>query len=324
MEIMRKRFFLAALAAIMGTAIAVAQQIAVVSESGSSDLYQTLAKAIEGADPGSTIYLPGGRFAIADSVKISKKLTIIGIGHYLNGEGNEDGYTRIEGNLWFNEGSSSSAVMGCYMTGDVNIGEGDASVNDVVIRYCNLNSVQVKNSTCSGTTVNQNYVRGVSRFGYSNNVTISNNIVYLIQYVGSGFIRNNVVTRSAGDAFYQVNNCVISGNIIRLLSYMHSGSGCAIDNNLVVGGSWGDNPIIIDATEEECFENLNGWTVSPLSNFHFKSEHSQYEHQVGIYAGSGFSDKQLAPVPYIVDKQVASETDASGKLNIKIRVKASE
>ncbi len=320
---MRKRFFLAALAAIMGTAVAVAQQIAVVSESGSSDLYQTLAEAIEGADPGSTIYLPGGRFAIADSVKITKKLTIIGIGHYLNGEGNEDGYTRIEGNLWFNEGSSSSAVMGCYMTGDVNIGEGDASVNDVVIRYCNLNSIQVKNSTCSETTVNQNYVRNNSNFCQSQNVTISNNIICRIEQVGSGFIRNNVVTRS-GYSLYYVNNCVISDNIIKLGNYIHSGSGCTSDNNLVVGGSWGDNPIIINATDVDLFENLNGWAVSPMSNFHFKSEYSQYEHQVGIYAGSGFSDKQLAPVPYIVDKQVASETDASGKLNIKIRVKASE
>lgn len=336
---MRKRFFLAALAAILGTAVAVAQQIAVVSESGSSDLYQTLAEAIEGADPGSTIYLPGGRFAIADSVKITKKLTIIGIGHYLNGEGNEDGYTRIEGNLWFNEGSSSSAVMGCYMTGDVNIGEGDASVNDVVIRYCNLNSVQVKNSTCSGTTVNQNYVRGDSNFGMSE-VTITNNIICRIKDIGSGVIKYNVdccanaYNYGYGNAnsyptLINVNNSFIAYNIFRhAKGNIGGGSGNSTNGNFLEvgtwGQSWGDDPVIIDASISDIFENVNNWSVSPTSNFHFKDPYKEYESQVGIYAGSGFNDRQLPPVPFIVDKQVASETDPSGKLNIKIRVKASE
>ena len=103
-----------------------------------------------------------------------------------------------------------------------------------------------------------------------------------------------------------------------------TGSGCEKIGNFAVGGSWGDSPIVIDASVEDIFEKHNNWKVTPESNFHFKDAYSQYEHQVGIYAGTGFSDKQLAPVPYIVDKQVASETDASGKLNIKIRVKASE
>ena len=88
------------------------------------------------------------------------------------------------------------------------------------------------------------------------------------------------------------------------------------------------NPIIIDAQGSECFVSVgNGyswWNISSNSDYHFKEEYKQYESQIGIYAGSGFSDKQLAPVPFIVDHRVDSETDASGKLNIHIRVKASE
>lgn len=325
-----KKLFLTFLFAIVATLAAMAQQISVVSSEGSTSLFRTLQEAIEGAEDGSVIYLPGGRFSVADSVKITKKLTIIGIGHYLSNEGNEDGATRIEGNLWFDEGSSGSAVMACYITGNVNIGDGGATVNDAVVRYCNLNSVQVKNNSCLGIIVNQNYVRSSSNFGMSE-VTITNNVIIKILNVGSGVIKNNVICGSnySSTTFIfsltNVNNSLIANNVfINVGDGILTGSGCDRIGNFAVGGSWGDNPVVIDASVEDIFEKYNNWKVTPESNFHFKDAYQQYESQVGIYAGSGFNDKQQAPVPYIVAKQVASETDASGKLNIKIRVKASE
>ena len=134
-----------------------AQQISVVSPAGETTICRTLPEAIEGAADGSVVYLPGGGFSISDSVKITKKLTIIGIGHKSNNS-NLDGVTTINGNLFFNEGRSKSAVMACYITGNIIIGDEDASVNDVLVRYCNLNSVQVKNSNCKETFINQNYI----------------------------------------------------------------------------------------------------------------------------------------------------------------------
>ena len=319
-----KKSVLSLLIALMAIVVANAQQISVVSD-GTTSLYGTLQEAIENAEPGCVIYLPGGRFAISDAVKITKKLTIIGIGHYLSNEGSEEGSTRIEGNLWFNENSSGSSVMACYITGNVNIGENDAEVNDLTIKFCNLKGVQVKNNKCKEMLVNQCYVREGGNFGQSQNVTISNSVLREINYVESGLISNNVITDSGyGTTFSSVNNCVIVGNIIRGRIIIGLGGGCSSDQNLAVGRSYGDNPIIIDATEEDLFEKINNWQVTPASNFHFKEAYRQYESQVGLYSGSGFNDKQLAPIPYIVDHQVDSETDASGKLNIRIRVKASE
>ena len=109
---MKKIFLLTAIAVLLGMATATAQQIAVVSEGGETTICQTLQTAIEIASPGSVSYLPGGGFNLSDDVKITKRLTIIGIGHKSNND-NVDGNTKILGNLWFNEGSSSSAVMGC-------------------------------------------------------------------------------------------------------------------------------------------------------------------------------------------------------------------
>ena len=129
-----KKLFLTLIMAVFTTELLQAQQISVVSSGGATTLYQNLKDAIEGADDGSVIYLPGGGFPIADEVKITKKLTIIGIGHKSNND-NVDGITTISGNLYFIEGSSGSAVMGCYLTGGVYIGDGNISVNNILIRY---------------------------------------------------------------------------------------------------------------------------------------------------------------------------------------------
>lgn len=124
-----------------------------------------------------------------------------------------------------------------------------------------------------------------------------------------------------GYAFDHVNNSTISNNII-LTTRVLRGSNSQGNNNLVVGGTWGDIPLVINANNEDLFIKDQG--VTPSSNYHFKDDYKQYESQVGVYADGIDFDKQLAPVPYIVAKRVDEQTDASGKLKVKIRVKAGE
>lgn len=336
---MTKKLFIVC-AALVWTVALVAQNIAVVAANGSTKLYRTLQAAIEGADPNSTIYLPGGGFTIADSVKITKRLTIIGIGHKSNNN-NVDGVTTISGNIFFNEGSSGSAVMACYITGNVNIGEGGATVDDVFIKCCNLNSIQVHNSTCQGTVVNQNYVRTTSTFSESS-ALINNNILHSLNRINGGRISKNIVLgefecANHGDrdlACIVANNSTISNNIITLTPwaghvwvwYYHErlrGTDNSVNSNLTTT-DFGDNTIAIgDVSWEDFFVNYNSGAISPSSDFHFKDEYKQYENTVGVYADGVQFDKQLAPVPYIVAKKIDEQTDAAGKLNIKIRVKAS-
>lgn len=317
---------------------ATAQRISVVTENGTTSVFRTLQEAIEGADSGSTIYLPGGGFTLPDSVKITKRLTIIGIGHKSDNE-NADGSTIISGNVFFNQGSSGSAVMACYITGNVNIGEGDAAVNDVTIRFCNLNSVQVKNSTCQETVVNQNFIRGNSNF-WETNAQISNNILHSVQKLNCGTLNNNIITSRYSTSTYGsntigANNCIISYNVILpkyyskdrngFYSNLIEGAGNTCEGNMTIVDTFGDNCIILGIEDwNDVFDNYNGAAISPVSRFHFKGDYAQYEHQVGIYAGDGFNEDQLAPVPFIISKSIPQQTDAAGKLNIKIRVKAGD
>ena len=43
---------------------------------------------------------------------------------------------------------------------------------------------------------------------------------------------------------------------------------------------------------------------------------------LGIYGGTSFNDDALAPIPRIVSKKVAEQTDGAGRLKIEVTVKA--
>jgi len=331
-----KRIFLITFAFI-ATVITMAQNIAVVSPSNKTTIYQTLDEAITGAEDGSIIYLPGGGFQIKDETMIDKKLTIMGVSHRGDTD-NVDGATMIAGNLNFIEGSSESAIIGLYVYGNINIGTEEASVSNIVVKYCNLNSIQVKNADCSGIIINQSYVRSNSNFGNSN-ANITNCITACIENVVGGTILYNMVlgvTRIylkegiyANFCMWNIKNTNITGNFCLGEGFIRQRSdvlkvavdNCSGSNNY--NTNWGDDPIVIDGNASDFFVNWNEGKISPASNFHFKAPYSDYENKVGIYAGSSFKDStSLAPIPRIVSKKIDEQTDGSGKLHIEVTIKA--
>lgn len=323
---MKKKLFLVCVSLVWTVAL-MAQQIAVVSESGTK-VYRTLQEAIEGADPGSVIYLPGGGFDLPDDVRITKKLTIYGIGHKIQTE-NPDGYTTINGNIFFDKDSDGSALMGCYVTGTVHVGQDGNEVDDVLIRCNNINHVWVAGN-CKGTNVNQNYLREGANFNEAGG-WVTNNVTRFVRDLDDGFISNNIITSrsnlydyygSINKAIYICDRTIITNNII-LDGAIHSGNECSASGNMCLA-DWGVGFINVSGEGfdwKNVFVDYQG--VTPNSDFHFKDEYKQYEGKVGIYHGN-FSDDQLAPIPYIVRKIIPEHTDAEGKLNIKIRVKAGE
>lgn len=337
-----KKILLTMLIAIVAVTSMRAQRISVVTSDGETTLYRTLQEAIGAVTDGCVIYLPGGGFTISDDVKITKRVTIIGSGHKAVTD-NVDGNTTISGNLFFNAGSSQSAVMGCYLTGNVVIGE-DGAVNDVLVRYCNINSVQVKNSECQETFVNQNYIRGTSDFG-STNAEITHNILHSLGGVNNGIIAYNVIlsqycffsqyTYNGTESRYAalkadlskiMNNIIIpTDNTIRISYYYAiNGSSNSIVKNMMRNAYGEDYINPSDSDWSNIFVNYNGGAINTKSDFHFKDEYKDYENQVGIYAGTGFSDEQKAPTPYIIEKEIDEQTDAQGRLKIRISVKANQ
>lgn len=327
-----KKLFLMLVALIVASVGLQAQQIAVVSKSGTTSIYKTLPEAVAGATAGSTVYLPGGGFTLTDTLKINKKLTIIGVGYYIAG-GNVDGVTTIKGKpLSFINGSSGSALMGVYIPSDyVYIGKDGSAVEDILIRYCWLYYVQIWSNLCTGCVISKNYCSSIylgqssSQYGKSN-AKVINNVCSSITCgeaaeIKYNIILNNINNTSSSNISYNVivgtssyNNSSYSnysnqyyGNLSNMsTSYIGEG------NTQLNASSWND-----------VFVKYNS-SPNPTYDYHFKEAYQQYEGVAGIYAGNGFNDSGLPPVPYVTYKYIPDHTDANGKLNVKFRVKASE
>ena len=222
---MKRRLLFAV--ALIATMTAWAQNIAVVNSSNSTTIYQTLDEAINKATDGSVIYLPGGGFQISGETKINHRVTIMGVSHHGDTD-NVDGATIIAGNLNFVEKSSGSAVVGVYVSGNINVGTETDSVLNFTVRYCNVGSIQVKNSQSSGMVVNQTYLRNNCNFGNCN-VRLINNVLHSLQGVNGGMVDHNIVTSSQAYprtstywpryTLFNVRNCVISNNIFITFDY---------------------------------------------------------------------------------------------------------
>ena len=318
--------------AFFATLSANAQSIAAVSPSNVTTMHQTLDDAITSATDGSVIYLPGGGFQIKDETKITKKLTIMGISHRADAD-NADGATVVSGNLFFIGGSSGSSITGFYLSGNVVVGEAEQSVANITVRYCNINSIQVKNSESSGMTVNQSYLRGVSDFGKCN-VHLNNCILHSLKNVNGGIIDHNIITSNhhvTNDGDYSlrdVSNSSITNNFFTGWQG-HRGGSCTISYNCIGTGNWSGNEsgIKLDDKVEwkDVFEAPNGVSITSkykLIGVWGKGAASDGT-DLGIYGGSGFNDdKSLAPIPRIVSKKVDEHTDGSGMLHIEVKVKA--
>ena len=314
-----KKQILSLLVATFATVTMYAQQIAVVSSTGATSIYTTLQDAIEGAKSGSVVYLPGGSFPIADSVRITKKLTIIGIGHKAPSE-NVDGCTIISGSLQFKDGGDGSAVMGCYLTGDIVFGVDDTHPDNLLVRYCNVNAIST--NLCKGVVINQNYVRSYVSLGNSTDGMVTNNLFGSVCNMNGGTIANNIIWKHPNwnENVPRVNNTVIKNNIFHEGVLHYDGSNCQVYGNMLKG-SWGEDCVQVGEAWSEVFVNDRG--ITPYSDYHFKEAYKQYSDK-GIYGGTGFSDSALPPVPYIVSKSIPQQTDASGKLRIRVAVKAGE
>lgn len=332
-----KRIF-SILAALAATFTLGAQNIAVVSPNNTTSIYQTLDDAITSADPGSTIYLPGGGFTIKDETKVDKKLTIMGVSHRGDAD-NVDGATIISGNLYFMEGSSGSAVVGVYVSGNIEIGIESATVENFTLRYCNVNTVYVRNNSCVGLVVNQCYLRqGMD--GGNCNIKMENCITGTLINIIGGIINHNVFVSNNGPSggWYRwilgnVSSSTITNNIFIGWGDGHNGNNCYVSNNCIGTGTWGENPVVAP----EIPEGKNVWDVlfgegnnkgaTIASDYHVKASWAKGAAtdgtDIGIYGGSGFSEEtSLAPIPRIVSKTVEEQSDASGRLKVTVTVKS--
>ena len=302
-----------------------AQEICVEQADGSVTFYHDLNKAIPAARDGATIFLPAGGFGLSDSVKIDKRISLIGVGYHTKGEG---GATVVSGNIQLNPGASGSVFMGLYVSGDIKVAS-DEGVNNILAKFCNVYSFSF-NSLCHGIVMEQNVVRCRIYGGYAPCV-VRNNIVGWIEYVDGGSIENNIIFSYNGfyGGIYNSQNTIVVNNITLSQDFSSITNELSSNNMGKFGWDLGGNTLSTGegTSWSDIFMDYQEGRAIHLNDWHLKDgvtgkNGGNDGTDVGIYGGGGFNTMGMPPYPHVVLKEVPAATDAQGNLKIKVKVVA--
>ena len=114
----------------------------------------------------------------------------------------------------------------------------------------------------------------------------------------------------------------ISNNVFLSTGYILEGSNCQTSQNLAYNTAWGDDGINLGLDNwDGVFKSNAG--VTPASDYTFVGNYAEYNSKAGVHSGgTDFSDGCLPPVPYVSVKHIDEQTDASGNLTVRLRVKS--
>ncbi len=312
-----------------------AQRTIAVQSNGTAAFYTEWAKAWQNTQAGDTIYLPAGTF-ITGNILIDKPVTIIGVGHdaaYVH----DQLFSRLDGNIHLLKGADGTTLHG-FQVANFQIGnssENDEVENITISRFrstgifrlgysnpskaslinvdeCVLESIDGKNAKHVFFTKN---ILSGSISNFNQNVSFNNNV----------FIYNSYT-------LWDISNALFRNNIFRYNSYPFRNT---CENNLL------ENNILVANLTINPQADLNTWNNNYFNqalddifvNFAAGDYHLKPT-SVGVGAGTDGFDIGIygTAIPYkegavpftprIVEETVSKQTDAEGKINIKVKVEA--
>ncbi|MDD4672151.1 MAG: hypothetical protein PHI03_04390 [Bacteroidales bacterium] len=335
---MKKQTLLTLMVAIATSVTINAQTIALQSSTG-SQLFKgqtALADAYTAASNADTLYLSGHTFAPPSA--FDKQLTVIGAGHYVDST-LATGKTFISGSVILSENADGFYLEGVEITGGLYF-TSNASVNNVVIKRCKVNSTVTISGDLSNPTTNLSLVGNVfiGRIDIDNatNVLLSNNIIANRLFnSNSNQISNNIFLYSSYSSYciYGGNNNYINNNVF-LTGYINDGNGNTFRNNVIVSSTpgYGATPTAsgnyIGIAQADIFVNQTGTAFNYAHDYHLQNPETYLGidgTQVGIYGGTFPYKEGAVPLnPHIQLKNIAPTTDANGNLQIEFQVEAQE
>lgn len=331
--------------------VVLSQNYITVDHNGVPSLYDDLQTAVDSAQNGDYIYVPGGSYDVS-TLYIDKKLTIIGAGHYPDST-SATNYTNIEGTIRFKTGSDSTIIEGLYITGNIFFGN---SVNDsmysISIVRCNFNTLFLKySSSYNRGFTNNNYISesvirgdiegGQTESNYfekniitnqvenlTNNNCFSNNIFLnkrtsvqsTFNYIDNTLFKNNIILDNFGgtENVNHTENCTFNNNLLVFEFSNSFGSGGGLSNNVGIAN-------IVGIAQDSVFINQSGYSFNYSHNYHLKPTcpgigAGDDGTNIGIY-GTGIPYKEGA-VPSNPHIQEFTITVEDNNLNLKAKVSA--
>ena len=331
--------------------------VTTLQHNGTTQVYygqSSFSDALGAAVNGDTLVLSAGFFTAPTS--ISKGVKVYGSGHFPD-SANVPKRTTIMSGLSINAGADSLRLEGLYINGDINY-DANNSINYVSIIRCRLGSALFNSTSVTASKNNCSYEEcfiegGINFFYYGDYLLIKNCIIAgsvgvtyngyntitssIALINGNAFIDKNIFINNDGyfrhflsniSSSYVTNNIIFNPNI-----FYGSNEGNFINNNIFIQPSLnlGNNSAsnnYFGVPQSSIFVNQTGNSIDYSHNYHLQNP-TQYlgtdGTQVGIYGGTTpFKEKGAASNPQITNRNIATQTDVNGNLQINVSVKAQE
>ena len=305
------------------------QRLIAVKGTVTDAIANTLSQAIDIAQPGDKIYLPGGFYEHLPA--INKQVHIIGTG-FQDGQ-NVMGRTTINGSLTLNDQANGSTFEGFYLTDWF---APATDVSDITFKRCNMLGTlyQFKFDNCIFTNC---VVRECLHFGwdgtgtYGINNVITNSFIYRIyrakyseiknciiklylQQCDNVLVKNNVFdyTDTNCNIFYQSGNMLLENNLIK--------TSCS---SVELPGVLSNINTIPYVAINDVFVNATDFSFNPLFNYRLKVDIIQAfptAVSAGVYVGTNpWKDGSLPIIPNIEQNSSYLDVQAGQfKLNVKV------
>lgn len=337
---MKNKILLSVFLSLISFFINAQNPITTLEHAGNTTVFygqNSLVDAYNASANGDDIYLSTGYFTAPST--IAKGIKIIGAGHFPDSL-NVAKRTFILSELNINAGADSLRLEGMYINGGINYGR-ENSINYVKVIRCRFERVLSYSATVNASKNNcsfeECFIGGDMYFsGNENNILISKCVINGgIFDIKNAFINNNIMLRSGYSLFYRVNSCTVNNNIILYdggNGLMEQCTGNVFNNNLFVRneelGINSSSHNYIGISQNNIFINQTGNAIDYNHDYHLKSPAAYVGTdgtQIGIYGGTiPFKDKGLPSNPQIITKNVGTQTDANGNLQISFSVKAQD
>lgn len=331
-----KKFFILLVAMIVSLPMYLSAnlgKILVENPNGTTSLHITFSAAITAAQHGASIYLPAGYWD--ESVTISKRLNIYGVGHYPNSSPITPGTSKINSMTFLNN-TDSSTIQGLIIVNNLYYGNGSAvAVRNHFILRCNIGNCNIG---ISGTTAISNHVfkECIINSLTTSNATVPNNIIFTNCFFttvgnlrGSNIYFTNCIFGS--NNYFQngtSRNLLIENSIFMRTSadpfiYLES----SIINNCIFFSpsvTWGSNAGVDNILNQNCAGTFVSGVCTSFSyagDYHLKAGSPGEDAgtdgtDIGVYGGSSpFKDGGLPVIPSIKTFSV-SKNPVDGKIQV--------
>jgi hypothetical protein len=327
-------FFIAITTPVIG------QSIFCLESGNNHSFFTDLQGALDAAQNGDRIYLPGGTFP---GVTIDKEVHLVGVGYFADST-DATGATYL-GATYIVTGADNGTIEGVKFYGTVSFGT--STSNQEVhgfsfkrVSFQGTLALGMEPSTATNIVINECVINSYLDVNMAQNVLVKNSIAAYPIIDADDEIRfdNNIFTTTGNYVIGNVSNATFENNIFLKNGTICSfgGSNCFFKNNLFLHTSTAncDGPQsmnnIFGVPLADIFVNVPVAGYNPSYDYHLKPtcpgvDAGSDGTDMGIYGGSHpFKEGTVPYNPHVQIKQIDNQTNGQGELPVNVRVAAQD